>query len=52
MNIKKVQRTNEIRVLMSDQEKDLIFSYAKHQNMSVSKLIRDLVLFMASKPDK
>ena len=43
-NIKIIQRTNEVRVLMSDQEKELVWKYAQTLGISVSKLIRDLVL--------
>ena len=43
-NIKKIQRTNEIRVLMSDQEKELVWKYAESMGITPSRLIRNIVL--------
>lgn len=46
-NIKKIQRTNEIRVLMSDQEKELVWKYAESMGITPSRLIRNIVLMEA-----
>lgn len=43
-NIKEIQRTNEIRVLMSDQEKELVWKYAEAMGMKPSRLIRNIVM--------
>ena len=43
-NIKIIQRTNEIRVLMSDQEKELVWKYAEAMGMKPSRLIRNIVM--------
>jgi hypothetical protein len=43
-NIKIIQRTNEVRVLMSDQEKELVWKYAKAMGMKPSRLIRNIVM--------
>ena len=43
-NIKIIQRTNEVRVLMSDQEKELIWKYAEAMGMKPSRLIRNIVM--------
>ena len=48
-NIKIIQRTNEVRVLMSDQEKELVWKYAEAMGMKPSRLIRNLVLMEAEK---
>ena len=46
-NIKIIQRTNEVRVLMSDQEKELVWKYAKAMGMKPSRLIRNIVMMEA-----
>lgn len=46
-NIKKIQRDNEIRVLMSDQEKDLVWKYAESMGITPSRLIRNIVIMEA-----
>lgn len=46
-NIKIIQRTNEVRVLMSDQEKELVWKYAEAMGMKPSRLIRNIVLLQA-----
>ncbi len=43
-NIKIIQRTNEVRVLMSDQEKELVWKYAEAMGMKPSRLIRNIVM--------
>jgi len=43
-NIKIIQRTNEVRVLMSDQEKELVWKYAEAIGMKPSRLIRNIVM--------
>ena len=48
-NIKIIQRTNEVRVLMSDQEKELVWKYAEAMGIKPSRLIRNLVLMEAEK---
>lgn len=46
-NIKIIQRTNEVRVLMSDQEKELVWKYAEAMGMKPSRLIRNIVMMEA-----
>jgi len=46
-NVKKIQRNNEIRVLMSDQEKDLVWKYAESMGITPSRLIRNIVIMEA-----
>lgn len=46
-NIKIIQRTNEVRVLMSDQEKELVWKYAEAMGMKPSRLIRNIVTMEA-----
>ena len=48
-NFKEIKKTNEVRVLMSDQEKELVWKYAKAMGMKPSRLIRNLVLMEAEK---
>ena len=43
-NIKEIQRKNEVRVLMSDQEKELVWKYAEAMGMKPSRLIRNIVM--------
>ena len=43
-NIKIIQRTNEVRILMSDQEKELVWKYAEAMGMKPSRLIRNIVM--------
>ena len=43
-NIKIIQRTNEVRVLMSDQEKELVWKYAEAMGMKPSRIIRNIVM--------
>lgn len=46
-NIKIIQRTNEVRVLMSDEEKELVWKYAEAMGMKPSRLIRNIVMMEA-----
>ena len=46
-NKKEIQRKNEIRVLMSDEEKKLLLDYANHLGMTPSRVMRICTLDQA-----
>jgi len=47
-NIKKIVRTEEFRIRMSKEEKELFFKFAENMGISPSKLARNLIMKQAN----
>ena len=43
-NIKEEQRTEEIRILMTPREKEMVWKYAEKMGMKPSRLMRNIVM--------
>ena len=48
-NFKEIKKTEELRIMVSPEEKNLILKYAENMGMKPSRLIRNLVLMEAEK---
>lgn len=48
-NFKAIQRTEELRIMVSPEEKNLILKYAENVGMKPSRLMRNIVLMQAQK---
>ena len=48
-NFKEIKKTEELRIMVSPEEKNLILKYAENVGMKPSRLIRNLVLMEAEK---